>query len=118
MQNWIYRLQIKENENDEKTLKTNIFESAKKSYECAHANKSRRLLQFLELYLATIVENDKISLETKIECIIDLLVNKNNFMIDSLNTSSLVDQILALLSQMDLIKKKAKNKKSVLLKKK
>ena len=120
LQNWVYRKQLKNDKNTKeevKNLNANIFESAKKAYECAHANSSRRLMQFLELYISNIVENDKIKQENKIDVIIDLLVNKNQIMISQISDSNLVDQILELL-QIFNQNKKARNKKSVLLKKK
>ena len=55
-------------------------------------------MMFLELYMATIIENEKIQKEVKIERIIDLLVNKNKYMIDSLSNYILVNDILQLIS--------------------
>ena len=54
-------------------------------------------MQFLELYISTVVENDKIKQENKIDGIIDLLVNKNQIMISQISDSNLVDQILEVL---------------------
>lgn len=55
-------------------------------------------MMFLELYMATIIENEKIQKEVKIDRIIDLLVNKNKYMIDSLSNYILVNDILQLIS--------------------
>ena len=54
-------------------LATKIYEESKKAYECANVNQAHNLLDFTELYLATLAQTKKIELAVKADLIEDVL---------------------------------------------
>ena len=63
-------------------LATAIYEDSKKAYECAHVNHSSNLLDFTELYLATIAVTKKIDLGRKADLIEETLTQKGLTLMD------------------------------------
>jgi hypothetical protein len=75
-------------------VSSQIYECAKRAYECAHGQKLP-MLSFIQFYLKTML---KYARYDKSVVIIDILSKKNKFELYDLNDEYLVQELLKILS--------------------